>query len=151
MSRIHGLNTNMFYKNLREQGAELLKPLNIEQLENSFNIYNLNGDFASFYQNTNGLIYESFRVLPFYDANNTKKTWDSFEKANADKSKFSLERSVKNNFLVFAEIGSRHCGLYQKNNGSLWFEDDNGFHQTDMNLGEFIIACIKEQNRKEYA
>ena len=146
MSRLNDLNTNMFYKNLQAQGVELLRPLNSKQIESSLNGYNINGDFASFYQNTNGLIYESFRVLPFYDADNTKKTWDSFEKANSDKSKFSLEHTVKNNFLVFAEIGSRHCGLYQKNNGTLWFEDDNGFNQTDMDLGEFIIACIKDQN-----
>ncbi len=97
------------------------------------------------YAITNGIEADTFRILPVFDANSIKFTWDSINRANnANNTKFSLNQELLNKFIIFAEIGALHCAFIDKNDEKIWFEDDEGYHQTDLQLEEFITLCLKE-------
>ena len=106
-------------------------------------------DLYEFYRLSNGIEYENFRILPFYDPNNPKKTWDSLERANdPHTTKFSLDGDLLNKFFVFAELGASHCAMYDRIDGSIWYEDDEGYHRTTMNLKEFVELSLLENSIK---
>ena len=113
-----------------------LKSLGIESL-----------DFAEFYRNTNGMIYEWFEVFPLYDKQNLKNTWNSLERANDSEHSSYLKgypSEIRSRFLVFASIGGDGCALIDRNDSSIWFEENEELHQTDLSLIEFIETMCKE-------
>lgn len=98
-----------------------------------------------FYKITNGFEFDSFRVLPVFDNKSIKSTWDSINRANsADDTKFSLNKELLNRFVIFAEIGALHCAFMDKNDETIWFEDDEDYNQTDLHLEEFITLALKD-------
>lgn len=131
---------------LQDKGVRLFNPVSskiIVDFENSFSP--LPFELKQFYQISNGLVFEEFRILPIFDKEDLKETWDSLERANTlEKTKFKLESiSSPNDFLVFAEIGGGHMALYSKADEKIWFEDDEGFYETTLSLCDFIKGIIE--------
>jgi hypothetical protein len=115
----------------------------ISKYEDSYGM--IPNDLKQLYSITNGIEGDNFRILPLYDESNSKKTWDNLERANNPlTSKFSLDSKLLDRFLIFGEIGGNHCAMFDKSDYSIWFEDDNGYHRTDLNLEEFIEGLVKE-------
>ncbi len=103
------------------------------------------GEMLDFFRYTNGLEKEWFKVFPLEDKTNVKRTWDSIQRANDHlKSSFlSDHRELFERFLVFASIGGGNCALIDRTDGTLWYQDQ-GLHQTDMSLIDFIEIELKE-------
>ena len=103
-------------------------------------------DFRMLYSATNGLRAETFSVLPFYEENDPKKTWDSIERANDIARSRFLERDPElfARFLIFADIGGNRAAAYDKSDWSIWFENDEGLSQTDLSLTDFIQLLLEE-------
>ena len=47
-------------------------------------------------------------------------------------------------FVVFAEIGTGTCAVYDKRDGTIWYEEDGQLNQTDLSFEEFIETCVIE-------
>ena len=105
----------------------------------------LGSDFIKFYLVTNGLSCEWFRILPIEDPNNIKNTWDGLKKANdLNKTKFEVDECFLDRFVVFAEIGGGQCAVFDKLDGSIWYEEEEEFVKTDLTLKSLIEICLKE-------
>ena len=126
-------------------GFKKIKPLSRDVIEALVSKLGLNAAFLELYLITNGLSHEWFRILPIEDPSNIKSTWDSIQKANeADKSKFELDEEFLSRFVAFAEIGVGECAVFDKTDGSIWFEENEELQKTDMDLTDFIETCLKE-------
>lgn len=124
---------------------KLLPPVSKNSIEEAVNSLCLSQDFIELYGVTNGLTFEWFRLLPIRDDSNVKSTWDSIQKANdTELSKFVVDEEFLERFVVFAEIGGGACAVFDKTDGSIWYEEDGDLNQTDLSLGEFIETCLRE-------
>ena len=64
--------------------------------------------------------------MPIEDPSDMKHTWDSIQKANdPDRSKFEVDQEFLSRFVIFAEIGASECAVFDKTDGSIWFEETN--------------------------
>lgn len=106
----------------------------------------LPSDLVAIYKVTNGLVSEWFHMLPIYSPENAKNTWDSLERANEATSTRFLggDEERMERFFIFAEIGGGNCACIQRKDGSIWFEDEEGIHQTDLNLRDFVETMLQE-------
>lgn len=124
---------------------KIIKPMSQDTVEALITKLGLNTAFLEFYLLTNGLAYEWFRVLSIEDPSNIKRTWDSIQKANdLSKSKFELDEEFLNRFVVFAEIGAGKCAVFDKTDGSIWYEENDDLQRTDLDLETFLETCLKE-------
>ncbi len=129
-------------------GFSTKKPLSDDILTSrlkSLGVESLDG--IEFYRNTNGMTYEWFEVFPLYDKQNLKNTWNSLERINDPEHSSYLKgypSEVRSRFLVFASIGGDGCALIDRNDSSIWFEENEELHQTDLSLMEFIEMMCKE-------
>jgi hypothetical protein len=57
------------------------------------------------------------------------------------------DKSILNRFLVFADIGGTRCALFDRTDGSIWFEDEEQLSRTDMSLFEFIDALLQAEHQ----
>jgi hypothetical protein len=103
-------------------------------------------DFGTLSEVTNGLRSDWFHLLPFHSPDDVKDTWDSLNRANDPTTTRFLGRDdeLMKRFFIFAEIGGSHCACIDRKDGSIWFEDDEGLHQTDMDLREFVETTLRE-------
>src|SRR3954462_1666112 len=103
-------------------------------------------DLRSFYQVANGLRYEWFNFLPIELQTDIKDTWDGLKRANSKQTRKCWRGSDEDlrRFLVIAEIGGGHCACLDRSNGSIWFQDEEGLHQTDLTLAEFVETSLRE-------
>mgnify|MGYP003575851395 CR=1 FL=1 len=103
-------------------------------------------DFVSLYAISNGLRSEGFQLLPMYSPEDPKGTWDSLERANEIASTRFLHADpvLLERFFIFAEIGGGCCACILREDGGIWFEDDEGIHQTDLDLRGFVETMLWE-------
>lgn len=128
-------------------GCDVLPPVGTERLrEAEAALGQLPSDLRSLYSFCNGLSSGWFAVLPLFDADRLKATWDSAERANNPSTTRFLARSrdLLARFLVFATIGGNECAVIERTDGSIWFEQGADLHRTDFDLTEFIEACLRE-------
>ena len=114
--------------------------------EDSELVRSLPEEFVSFYRTANGLQSVWFNILPVFSKESPKSTWDSLSRANNPKTTrfFNGDPELLKRFIVFAEIGGGYCACIERDTGSIWFEDDDGIHETDMSLREFIEVTLAE-------
>lgn len=98
-----------------------------------------------FYKHTNGLVFEWLTIFPIEDRTNIKRTWNSIQKANDINKSVYLGKNgdLFNRFVIIAEISAGNCAVVDRNDFSIWFEED-GLHQTNLSLIEFIDLSLKE-------
>lgn len=131
----------------KKYSCKSFSPLKIETITDVENkIGPFPKELKDFYKLTNGLETENFRIIPIFDLCTPKLTWDSLERENDFKtSKFSLDKKLLSKFLIFSEIGALHCGMYDRSDFSIWYEDDDGYHRTKLHLKEFIELNLMEE------
>ena len=131
----------------KKYGIRISPPVNEEVLEHlNASIGELPKDLNNLYKLTNGLEGETFKILSILNPKDPSNTWDSIERANQlDSSRFSINPEILNRFIIFSEIGSNYAGLIEKETHKIWFEDEEGWHETDLSITEFIEALIKDE------
>ena len=98
------------------------------------------------YEISNGLRGEGLILLPVARPTDLKRTWDSIQRANdPEHSRFlQWDLGLLEQFLVVADIGGESCAAVARIDGSFWYEDDEGFHQTTLSLEEFIERALMD-------
>jgi hypothetical protein len=95
---------------------------------------------------SNGLVHRSFRLYSAFDPRNSKKTWESLQRANdaAKTDALAADHDLLERFLVFADIGNGHAML-ERGNGSIWFEESQDDHvrQTDLGFRDFLETMVR--------
>jgi len=123
---------------------EPVKKEDIDKLEKKCG--KLPKELENLYYLTNGAEGENFRILPLFRKDDPKKTWDSLERANdINSTKFRIGEDLLSRFLVFGEIGGLNCVMYDRHDQSIWYEDEEGYHKTDLSLKEFIEGLVSEE------
>lgn len=129
-------------------GFKARPPLAHNLLNNQLKVFGADSsDLIEFYQETNGLIYEWFEIFPLYDDQNIKNTWNSLERINDPSNSPYLHGyppEIRNRFMIFASIGGDGCALIDRSDLTIWFEEKEELHQTDLSLMEFIETMCKE-------
>lgn len=99
-----------------------------------------------FYKTTNGLMAGSLKVLPVEDSADMKRTWDSIQRANDPQLTRFLGRSAQllGRFIVFADIGVGRAGAFDREDGSVWYEEEGQLRHTDLSLDGFLEANLRE-------
>jgi hypothetical protein len=97
------------------------------------------------YRTTNGLAAGTFCVLPIFDANAAKATWDSIERANTSGVTRFLggDAELLSMFLVFADIGGERCAAFGRADNRIWYESNGEMTQTNIELAEFVDASLR--------
>jgi hypothetical protein len=100
---------------------------------------------------SNGIRGDTFSVLPVFNPNLAKTTWNSLERTNdARTTKFSMfegDEELLKRFLVFVDIGGSRCGAFDRVRRTYWFEDDDELVETNLDLVGFIDALFREETQ----
>lgn len=124
--------------------CKVLPPVSTGLLDEVSKSLSLPPSFVGFYKHCNGLTCEWFRFFPISDPSSPKKTWDSLDLANSKQSRyFNGDVDFLSRFLVFADISGGQCASCDRNDESIWYQEDE-LHQTDMTLEEFIEMSLRE-------
>ena len=104
-------------------------------------------DLKDFYKVTNGLFCENFYILPIEDYQNIKKTWESINRANNQEMTPYLNANpdLLKKFIIFSDIGFLQACAFNRENNSIWFEEDGELYETNLNLGQFIEGMLAEK------
>ena len=129
----------------RSYDVELEPPLDEKSIRLVTEELELGEEFIDLYSATNGLSLGWFRVLPIQDSVRIKKTWDGLQRANDPKtSKYELDEEFLGRFVVFAETGPGECAVWDKTDGTIWYEEGEEYHQTNLSLKKFVELCLRE-------
>ncbi len=104
-------------------------------------------DLAELYRKTNGLSLGWFTIYPVYDDSRIKKTWDSLLRANDPTTAPDGARGwpeLAPRFLIFASFAGPGFAAYDREQGRIWFFEDDELHETDLDLPEFIRTIARE-------
>jgi hypothetical protein len=86
-----------------------------------------------------------FAVLPIFNPDDVKNTWDSLERANSERSAYlEADPGLLERFLVFADIGDGACAAMERATGVIWYEEGDELVETPLSLPEFIETGLKE-------
>jgi hypothetical protein len=103
-------------------------------------------DLISFYGKTNGILGESFKILPFYDPQDPKKTWDSIERANnLEATKFLIDSELLKDFIIIGTLTGLHVLMISKKDHSLWVEDSEEFSKLKIDFYSLLDKLIDEE------
>lgn len=104
-------------------------------------------DLIMFYEETNGILGESFKILPFYDQKYPKKTWDSIERANnLETTKFLINSKVLKDFIIIGNLTGLSALMVSKKDQSLWFEEKDEFSKLKIGFSLLLDKLIEEEN-----
>ena len=122
-----------------------LPPVSEDKIRDVSEILSLCEDLIDFYLITNGCVSYEIEILPIYDPNNFQKTWDDIMRANdISTTKFSIpSKEFLDNNTIFASLGGGKMAFYSKNDGSIWYETDDSYYQTSLDLYAFIEGMAK--------
>jgi len=106
----------------------------------------LPNDLRSLYKVTNGLRYEWFNFLPIERRTDITETWDGMKRANNKQTTkfFGGSKDLLDRFIIIAEIGAGYCACINRHDGSIWFQDTDRMHQTNLTLSEFLETTLRE-------
>ncbi len=137
---------NELLKLSKKHGFKLNPVISFELMENAFNNLNMPDSLCKFYRISNGITHEWFRIPPISDPNNIKNTWNSIQRLNdPETSKYlSGETDFLKRFLLFAELSGPDFGVFDRNDGSIWYSEKESIHDTDLGLLEFIAIGLRE-------
>ena len=143
------LNSNLveLIKKNKELRVELFAPVDSSKLTEFEKIYGkMPSPLKELYLETNGICSDKLVILPFFDNSDTKRTWDSIERANNfEKSRFSVESDILRDFLIFGDIGAGYGLMIHKATEKLWYEDIDGWYEIDIPLYDCILNLLLEK------
>jgi hypothetical protein len=126
---------------------ETFAPANLLSIEEArITLEKLPRELEELYRITNGLTAGWFKLLPVEDPADIKRTWDGLRRANDPKSTRFLGRSsdLLDRFIVFADVGAGRAAAFDRDDGSIWYEEEGQLRQTNLSLAEFIDATLRE-------
>lgn len=132
-----------------EYDITVLKPLEEKKLREQIKKLGMyEEDILNFYSLTNGLYLNGFTMLPFYNATDVKRTWDSIERANdSEKTKYlGKNQELLEEFCVFSEINPFECAVFRRPDKSIWYEEDGSLNKINLDLKDFIELSLKEHS-----
>ena len=132
---------------LRRHEIKIIEPLHRRAIEKVFDeIGPVPEEMLSFYEITNGFQFEWLTVFPLFDNDNVKTTWDSIQRANdVSKTKYlGQDEDLLKRFLVVAHISGGNVAVVDRNDLSVWYEDDDGLCQTDLTYLGLIETLCRE-------
>ena len=103
-------------------------------------------ELCDFYTATNGLSAEWFVIFPILDSTDITHTWNDLRRVNSLTSSpyLAADPSLFNRFFVFSDIGATQCATIDRQDGTIWFEQDGEMHQTSLDLKGFVERCLLE-------
>jgi hypothetical protein len=99
-------------------------------------------ELKEIYSFTNGFFTPTLDLLPIFDKNNMKKTWDSINRANSEKTSFDFSSKWFDHLCIFARFSGAFALAFDKNDFSWWIEYPDGMHQKKSNLRDFLLAGL---------
>ena len=132
------------WKSLYE--VKTLNPVSLEKIQTVLEELNLELPvLREFYGISNGLMLEWFKILPIENPDDIKRTWDSVTRANdPEHSRFGVDEQFLARFFVFADMGGNTCAAIDRQDGTIWYEENDELQQTDLSLADFIELSLKE-------
>lgn len=103
-------------------------------------------ELLSLYLASNGLRIGTAQVLPAEAKSSVKRTWDSIQRANSPSTSrfFDGDPDFFSRFIVFAEIGAGEAAVFDRTDGSIWYENEEHLKMTSFTLQDFLQALVKE-------
>jgi hypothetical protein len=131
----------------RFHGCTLFVPIPeplLTQVLTSLNVHD--SELTDLYRATNGLVLEWFRVLPIEDDQNLKKTWDGLRRANDPSTSpyLNANADLLKRFLVFATLGGGKVAVLDRQDNSIWYEENEELYQTDLDFEGFLETMFRE-------
>ena len=135
-----------FDRLLASYSVRRLTPRPVDVITRELNVLGLAEEFYVLYMISNGLNFGRFRMLPIESSEDPKRTWDSLQRANNPKlSKYlGADVGLLKRLAVFADIGFGDCAAFDRQEPSIWYEEDGELHQTQVTLLEFLETNLRE-------
>lgn len=134
-------------KEYSEKGGSIsfVQPVSNECLSNfEEHIAVLPKDLKEVYCFTNGFFSDMVDLLPIFDKNNVKRTWDSIERANSDRTTFDFPIDWMKDFCIFARFNATFAMAFNKLDHTLWLEYPDGtLHEKQTSLRDFILVGLE--------
>ena len=99
-----------------------------------------------FYNITNGITHEWFRIPPISDPDRIKETWNSIQRINDPSTSKYLADETRSwqRFLVFAELSGPDYSVFDRERSTIWHSEGDDLNETDLDLLEFISTALRE-------
>lgn len=140
---------NKFVSSLRDSfQIHARKPLSSEMVIEAFRTLDASScGINGLYLACNGFTGEWLNLLPIENPRDVTRTWNGLRLANDPMKSRYLNKHIEllPRFLIFADIGNGCAAAIDRNDGSVWYEEDNELHQTDLSLPDFLVTCLREE------
>jgi len=133
----------------KEYGFAFSPVVSIELRNIAFKSLDIPNSLHPFYDVTNGITYEWFRIAPIYDTAQRKRTWDSIERLNDPVTSKYLkgEHDFLKKFFIFAELSGPDYAAINRKDDTIWYTQYDSLHETDLDLLNFIKTCLQEVDK----
>jgi hypothetical protein len=131
---------------IKKYNIKILKPVNYADFERwKLENYWFSEDFYDFYKFCNGIIWDGGKILPIFNTDKPKETWDSLQRANDYKlNKYIADQKFLESYYILGDsIGGSFFAI-EKNIKTLWFEEDGQLHETDAEIQDFLELMIQD-------
>lgn len=127
------------------EDISFIKPVSSD-LINSFekDVAKFPTELKKIYEFTNGFFSPMFDLLPIFDKNNVKRTWDSINRANSEKNTFNFSREWLNKFCIFGRFDGKFAAAFDKEEYKFWIEfPDGNMHRQSGTLRDFLLIGLE--------
>ena len=101
-------------------------------------------ELREIYEFTNGFFSPMFDLLPLFDKNNIKRTWDSINRANSEQNTFDFSQEWLDKFCIFGRFDGRFAAAFDKQEHKLWMEfPDGNMHGQSGTLRDFLLIGLE--------
>jgi len=128
-------------------GCTVAPPVKEELLRKAFEkLGTFPRELIELFHYCNGIELNWFKIFPIENKYNIKDTWDGILRANNRETTRLLNRDegLLSQFLIFAILDGGRCAVIKNSDNSIWYEENNELHETDLNLPDFIETCLRE-------
>jgi hypothetical protein len=137
---------NELEKLSHKYGIQFIPPAPADLREEAFSALEMPEPLRQFYNITNGITHEWFRIPPISDPDRIKKTWNSIQRINGPSTSKCLaaETGFLKRFLIFAELSGPDYGVFDRKSGTIRYSEGDDFYETDLDLVKFISTALRE-------
>ncbi|MBQ7673019.1 MAG: hypothetical protein IJT36_00575 [Alphaproteobacteria bacterium] len=127
------------------EDLSFVKPAPVELLSDFENtIAKFPKELREVYEFTNGFFSPMFDLLPIFDKNNIKRTWDSINRANSIENTFDFSQKWLDKYCIFGRFNGRFAAAFYKEDCSLWIEyPDGGMYEKKTSLRDFLLIGLE--------
>ncbi len=106
-------------------GIQLIPPAPADLREEAFSALEMPEPLRQFYNITNGITHEWFRIPPISDPDCIKETWNSIQRINDPGTSKYLADETRSwqRFLVFAELSGPDYSVFDRERSTIWYSE----------------------------